>query len=588
MHTNNDDKQITVTIDKYFESWKNHDWVTLRNITTKNVIYQIEGRKTLNGHDEVEKYWSRNRDRQTNLIVQYHIVAFGDCWATCSFYSRFFNRNKKTVQVVFGLIKFQVDEAGIIKELSETYKKFPEETPHDPRPPHKRLYESVSRKIALRQNITSLWRKTSSLISAFIFLILPSAAILYCLVNYFPNISTPLVIFLASALLDVNLSIQNSYSEFLVKFNNVLSTLFAVSTIYYVAAEKISAFLGTRASVKRHKLRDRSEAAALMAKYLKSAKSVAVFSGDFDFFERDENLVDVFNYLESRGELSFYSERSSQEVMSAISELPKTRNIIRLLREKGRIYFSSNLKRARATYFESDGVANILNLPDQKTFLVLSGIDENEVALKMLKGAILERSSTHQVNDMSAKIQNSNVPKFIFVSGRTFSGKSTLSRALSVCGYSYISVSDTMKELMGVQHPSRQELIDFGKKLMSDNQGEQLFAAIKRKMLAGQPVVVDGLRPRLLLSRFQDEFQGDVLTIYCVVSQSIEKARYDAASIRNSETMSLAKIRNSDDQFGVEEIRDEVGTVIVSGVLSPNLVLEQLKPHIGTFKTHQT
>ena len=553
------------TEDKYFESWRSHDFKLLQSITSQNLIYSIDGKPDMNGHAEVQSYWEKNRERQSGLQVSHHLVSGGDGWSSCSFYCRFYNKRKKGVQVVFGYMYFQFDEFGKINQLSETYKKLAEEHPRDPRPWSQRAYHWFTKRLAFRRRFSAFKKVIGRTLSAIAFTLMPLAAILYFLLKFssFSDVIASTLAELTGTDLASSAKALEGYKNWLFE---LLGSILAASTVYYVFSDKIMAYFGQTASVTKHKLFEpNKDAANLMAKYLSGAKSVAVFSGDFDFFEDDEFLVDVFRDLESNGELSFYSERTEDEVLKSVSRLPKTRELIARLIQSGRMNFASNLKRARATYFEKGGVLSVLNRPNAKTFVVISGIDENEVILKMFKGSLQERGKRSVLSPQIDRKHLSRKPKFIVIAGRTFSGKTTIAKGLQSKGYRYVSVSETMKGMSEKQLLGRSELAEYGKALMSENDGDKLYRNLLNKMVAGSPVVVDGLRPLILAERFKRDLGDDLMIVLCTARPEEETARFRANKERKDETMTLAQIRNLDKKFRVDAIADLPSVRLVSG-----------------------
>jgi len=553
------------TEDKYFASWRAHNVELLESITTSDLVYSIDGKSDKNGHAEVRRYWERNQKRQSGLQVDHHLVDTGDGWSSCSFYCRFYNREDKVVQVVFGYMYFQFDDSGKISRLTETYKKLSEEHPKDPRPWLLKAYRWTTNRVAFRRRFMTVKKAVGVTLSTVAFTIMPLAAIFYFLLQ-FSSYSDKITETSANLLrLDMTRGAE-ALEEHRTWLLELLASVLAVSTVYYVFADRFRAFFGQTTSVRKHKLFEQNkDAANLMAKYLTGAKSVAVFSGDFDFFEADKLLVNVFRDLESRGELSFYSERTKDEVLASISRLPKTKELVLRLIQSGRMNFSSNMKRARATYFEKDGILSVLNRPDAKSFTVVSGIDENEVILKMLKGSLQERSKIQTSDSSGITLSQARKPKFIVLAGRTFSGKTTIAKGLQSKGYRYISVSDAMKELCTKKLSGRGDLAAYGKALMKNEDGDELYRFLLGKMMAGSPVVLDGLRPYKLAERFRSELGDDVMIVLCTARPEEEVSRFNEAKDRKSETMSLQQIRALDKWFEVDAIADLPSVRLVSG-----------------------
>lgn len=533
----------------YFTSWRTHNWDTLKGITTEDIRYHIRGKRTINGHAELERYWSRNADRQDNLVVNQHFVDAGDAWSTYCFNSHFYNTRKRERQSVFGLLTFVFSDDGAIKEVSETYSKIVEDAPADRRSSIERFLQWVSSS-PIKEKLKSTPRSLARLLVRFIRIALPVFVVLYFILELGSASSDFLTRLTLSEFWgqgQINASQLQTQREFLLKLS---SGVLAASTVIYILLESASRWLEARASLRTFPIKDRSkDPARLMARHLSGAQNVSVFSGDFDFFEDNELLIDVFRHLASNGNLTFFSERSPVEIARETENLPRTNDIINRLSQAGRVFFNSNIKGARATLFEKEGVSHVLHLPNRDTFVVLSGIDENEAVIKMLKSLLHEKFGSQERGSVEKFHTQPKKPKVILVLGETFAGKTSLSRMLADDGFQYVSVSNVMREMSDEQLEGRQQLVDYGKKLMSEGQGDALYSALREKAFAGSPVVIDGLRPAVLVERFRAEFGKELLTVFVSISRSDQKSRFDRASSKGDEHMTLQQIRSSDDYF---------------------------------------
>ncbi|MEJ8563278.1 hypothetical protein QTO30_20045 [Yoonia sp. GPGPB17] len=167
-------------------------------------------------------------------------------------------------------------------------------------------------------------------------------------------------------------------------------------------------------------------------------------------------------------------------------------------------------------------------------------------------------------------------PKFIIVAGRTFSGKTTISKGLQAQGYRYLSVSDTMKAMSPEKLTERENLGEYGKSLMDANDGEELYLELLGKMMAGAPVVLDGLRPLKLAERFKNELGDDLLIILCTARPDQETSRFNEIKAQKNETMSIAKIRALDKRFQVDDIADLPYVRLVSGTKPVESTIEEI------------
>lgn len=345
----------------------------------------------------------------------------------------------------------------------------------------------------------------------------------------------------------------------------------SASTIIYVILEGISRRLNQRASLRIHKIVDpKTGPAKLMARYLSGARRVSIFAGDFDFFEESDDLFDIIRHLETRNELSLFSERSQEDVARETEHLPRTNDLIARLRQSRRIFFESNTKGARATFFEKDGVSQVLHLPNRQTFAVISGIDENEAVIKMLRGLLAEKVDLISLErDKEAGSLEPEFPNVVLVNGETFAGKTTIARELARTGFRYVSVSGIMREMCEMPDANRSDLIEFGKKVVSENNGEELYDRLYSSVAEmGVPVVIDGLRPLNMVNRLKADFGSSLLIAYVTVSQSLQTARYQEQVEEIKKATSLKKIRASDTGFGVADAM-EIADIVVGGVGDP-------------------
>lgn len=555
--------------DKYFTSWRTHNWSMLERITEPEISYEIRSKRTLQGHRELEEYWQRNAERQDQLTVNRHFLGAGPNWSSYCFHSRFYNTVKQEIQTVFGHIVFSFSDDGKISRLVETYTKFVDEPPKDTRSRRQKFFGWLSAKFDKRAIYDLLRRFTFWAVSiAKIFLIFIAVAFFILEFTGWANALSrfSMLEFWSGAAIEDQVLLERK--EELVSF---AGWVLSASTIIYVVLEGVSRRLNQRASLRVHKIVDpKTDPATLMARYLSGARRVSIFAGDFDFFEESDDLFDIIRHLETRNELSLFSERTQEDVARETEHLPRTNDLIARLRQSRRIFFESNTKGARATFFEKDGVSQVLHLPNRQTFAVLSGIDENEAVIKMLRGLLAEKVDLISLErEKEAGSLEPEFPTVVLVTGETFSGKSTIARELARTGFRYVSISGIMREMCENADANRSDLIDFGKKLVSENDGEELYDRLYSSVAEmGVPVVIDGLRPISMVHKLKAEFGSSLVIAYVTVNQSLQTERYQEQEEETKQTTSLQKIRASDTSFGVADAL-EIADIVVAGVGDP-------------------
>lgn len=554
--------------EKYFTSWRTHNWEMLESITDPKISYEIRSKPTMNGHGDLQKYWERNAERQDQLTVQSHFLGAGPDWSSYCFHSRFYNTQKQQIQTVFGHIVFCFSNEGKISRLVESYTKFLDEPPKDTRTNWQKLLNWLSanlnkkriRNLPRRLTIFAVWIVKALLIFiALSFFMLEFTG----LANYLSRLS--FTAFWSGATIDDEAILERK-EELIQLAGWVLSA----STIIYVILDSVSRRLNQRASLRKYKIVDpKADPAKLMARYLSGARRVSVFAGDFNFFETNSNLLEVFRHLETNNELSFFSERTQEDVARETENLPRTNDLIARLRHSRRIFFESNTKGARATFFEKDGVSNVLHLPDRDTFAVLFGIDENEAIIKMLRGLLAEKVNVAHLRNEGAESLEPQFPSVVIVTGETFSGKSTVARELARLGFRYVSISGILRDLCEKPDANRSELIDFGERLVSEDDGQALYDRLYSTITeTGVPVVIDGLRPIQMIRGFKAEFGSNLMIAYVTVNYDLQKQRYHSQDDNVQAATSLRKIRASDKRFGVYDAM-ELADVVVAGVGDP-------------------
>ena len=209
--------------------------------------------------------------------------------------------------------------------------------------------------------------------------------------------------------------------------------------------------------------------------------------------------------------------------------------------------------------------------------MVLSGIDENEATVKLLRSLLQERISVSADSELKGVTIVDRLPSIIFVCGETGSGKTTIATAIKNLGYSYISVSDTMREMSSKPLKNRSELIDYGKELLSNDGGGELGDALRQKILASERSVIDGLRLPGVLQSLLGTFGVKAKVVYVVIDRDVqnERIKIELAAEENLGALTLQAVRASDKTFRVAEICEQAD-LILSGSGDPKTAVKRL------------
>ena len=107
----------------YFLAWKNFDTILLGNIFSTSAKYIIRGKRIYTGIEEIKKYWERNKNRQRNLKLHWHIVKTSSRCDVVNFSAYFFDIEENVYTKINGQIIFIYDANDKIIKLTEAYKK---------------------------------------------------------------------------------------------------------------------------------------------------------------------------------------------------------------------------------------------------------------------------------------------------------------------------------------------------------------------------------------------------------------------------------------------------------------------------------
>lgn len=109
---------------RYFAAWRNYDMELLKLIFAPDAKYIIRNKKRVyNGIKDITEYWSRNKTRQRDLKVHWHIVKSGMRFEIVEFTAFFRDIEKWEMVKINGQIIFEYNAKNKIAVLTEAYRK---------------------------------------------------------------------------------------------------------------------------------------------------------------------------------------------------------------------------------------------------------------------------------------------------------------------------------------------------------------------------------------------------------------------------------------------------------------------------------
>lgn len=526
--------------EKYFTAWRQHSWEMLSSITTQDIIYQIDDKRTLSGHAALEEYWNRNSTRQDQIEVFSTKISEGRRYGSYIFSANFQNKIKGVNQSIYGRINFYLNADGVICRISEKYTKIVHGEDVVPQQNRDARWVQIREFIRRHLNLKNI---------EFFTVVLILLGVGFYVVLLLPPVAKVIGVELSKSLV-----------------TNIFAPYLTVSSILFVGMNFLSSRIGSRKSIKVHTIHDiNSGPSIIMSGYLNGAKRADVFAGDFNFFEDQVTLINAFEQLDIRNSLTFYSQSSFEQVVSATQSMPRTNQLIKNLISKGRMHFNANVTRVRATYIEKHGDQIVLNRPREDKIIAFFGVNENATVVQLLQG-LMKRNAE---NSVGPKTKNTKInPNIILICGRTYSGKTSIATKLENQGYVRISVGRELDSFFGEASKTRNQKIKKGKRLISAQKQKEFFHHLCDQILMHEKVVLDGLRLPLVVRLIKEQFGNDMEIMFVYASKGLIEARHKSSG----ERLSLKTIADADDYFKVDEI-SEISDSIFSGANSHSFYL---------------
>jgi hypothetical protein len=229
----------------------------------------------------------------------------------------------------------------------------------------------------------------------------------------------------------------------------------------------------------------------MMDEYALGAR-IIVFGGDFSWMSREPTRSKIVEMIHSN-RIEFISYKSSEKIKSALG-----RELFYEVSPKLSCEVALDGLKASLIY-DSDG--------SLATYMYQTKEDEGgKVLVCKIKGKKPDGrrllSQIHRlVKDYLIQAEDETTQKVILVCGKSKTGKSEFSKALSFLGYKTVSVGELLIKMYKSEHndldPTPEALLEYGKDTFrpGTNRAEQLRSQIFENIeRSNRPVVIDGLR----------------------------------------------------------------------------------------------
>ena len=327
-------------IEKYLTAWDTHDVRLVRELFDPDAVYNISGKKRLNGIDEICGYWERNKRRQHNLRVLPPLeLSDGTASSSFMFCARFVDTEEKEDQTVYGHIHIEVRNDKVM-QLSESY--LLERRPQEVTNPS--VVEEITNPITDFFR-SGYWQVKNAAKIFLEYLITRSASVLVTLMAILLSFSAFNLNDLPDWLLRLwALSLQFSPLTSEVRASLVTRAYHNISTLASIFVFLVIIIgwlrLQIRLPISITNLQAPGHDLSVMRRRFKYARHLIIFAGDFDFIGRDEKLRHIFRQLHARNNLILISNKTETEVRLGFGNHPDAVYLFEDLKRHHHIFFS--------------------------------------------------------------------------------------------------------------------------------------------------------------------------------------------------------------------------------------------------------
>jgi hypothetical protein len=488
-----------------------------------SLTYEIDGKLPLNGVGDLQRYWSRNAQRQKQLHLGYITVDQKVNSISCSFLAHFTDVDEQQEQIVSGIIHFFFSQGSDPKLLRvrETYLV-------DRTPLTLSAAKQFARSVAdvgadLVRRFQLFWDAVKIVILFILIFLTALAAVITVLCIVMKVAPWPLLSVWQAAVGKINSPEEatRNLREAGAIFFGVTGVLLTIYQLFPIRDRNIQVYDVTRDD------RDLK----IMDRFMRDAVSVTTFSGNFDFLLRSRALLASMKRLQEQGRLILLSDSSRERVRRAITANSTALEIVDGLEHAGKIGYNTSVSIRASLIRTRRGKVLVL-------YRYTASVGANET-LKIC--ALYQRGPASEVvaalskffNDAAARIRNIDVapisevlPVAVIVTGEVKAGKSALCGRLAESGYHQVIASAVIaEEVPKGTTPTRHALLSQGMQFLG-KEGEAAFGGILVAKAEGlDRVVFDGVRLPGAIEVIRAAFAVTVV-IYVEASKEVRRGRF--------------------------------------------------------------
>jgi hypothetical protein len=332
----------------------------IRSLFAADAVYEIFGKRPLEGIDEISSYWKRNAARQQALVVKWATLSSDPHGQHALFVATFFDKEERENQVVAGVLTLTLRErSGEVVKLAERYLKTSLQLATSRKFHGSQVERAPNVIIRITTMLLNWLRVRSGQIVRWVLILAWIAGwallILFLLMTWLLFVNPPDWIRVVSLLLFdpdyTTIAVASSEAEAaaLAKAQSLVGASAAIlGLLLGVVMPQLERIYGSwkarrGRSLYTIELLYQDHDLALMRQAYRTSERVIIFSGDFSFLRKDQELLRIFTELSQRRRITLISYKTKAEVEQELMDTPETGALLGTLAAADRIIYDSGL-----------------------------------------------------------------------------------------------------------------------------------------------------------------------------------------------------------------------------------------------------